>query len=1721
MSVASGQNAASSLTESSADTSSRIPTSSDEPMNVQQSSVLELTQDITLHPDNKTSFAPGQTYNFMIRNTVETPFFFELWKQKSVSNPTLKLNVTEATGPSPTITGVASPEEGYDAADTTLDTRTHTISKDEFDAGSVSQLMFSVKIPEDTEAFTISATTSRENGETIDDKLNRQFKIKPPESSTEQLANLADTRAESASDLYNQYDRVFNGSSVDEIVNRGMANTFFETTKFMNDIKSLHAGAGVFSKLKAIKSGAKQLSSYAESTQTEKKFDGPWVGPIIQVQNQMLSDGLDQTQLNAIKREGSSNFALKKLEQLANEEAKAWRNGERERALEFLRKQRDIVSARDYSTSVQGPEGESSNYNLLTEAQNQRSEAKEDPTLGDATSEGTVAYFTGVQKFSNSQYRLIDEVAIPMAQYPDPTAKLINKPTVRDQLATGETVTAKFSVSNNGGAAQRGYLSLVYPGDSLNLTNIKKIDNNDDGSDTPIVSNVTDGKVSTKDGDRESIAGTLTDIQEPYQAGETNTYNVTFKQPNENSGEVYITYRTAFSPIIEGTTDDDQFIRSPTDSQSGPQGWDVKNISGDAGDPDIKWNGTYPGDYASSAYEVISTDDGGYLIAGNTTDSSDNSDVFVVKVDQDGDIEWQNQVGGRIDDHASTAVQAHDGGYIVAGYKSMVGSGGNGLWIIKFDKGGDKLWQTSYGDSIDDRALDIVATNDGEYAIAGYTETVGNNQRDAWLMKINDRGVLKWNETYASEGYDYTEAAALVQTNDGGYALAGQTYDIPDFADAFVVKTDDEGDVQWKNTYGFVDFDDIDTLDANSYATDIVQTADGNYTFVGQFLGNRGAIGNLKSNGETGWWNVWNSYESDTIESFATTPDGGYILAQRSSNGEASILRKTDNKGKSEWKKQFKAQSTYDSTGRRIARDVITTRDGNYLFAGEYKSVDASTSSAWLTKTSGAAPTNQAPRLGEVNFSPSNISTGQTAKISVTNPRDPDGSIQSYDWDLDNDGSTERSVDTNTTSYTFETAGEFTVTVTATDDDGAKTSERQTINVNAPPSASFRFNPTRPEIGENTTLDGSYATDTDGSIQSYNWDIENNPSQTGISPTVSFDTAGEYNVTLTTTDNKGENTTRNKVLTVAPNNDPIAKTGTNRTISLDQAAVLSARDSSDPDGDTLTYNWKLLSQPEGSSVELEDNNGSLQTLRPTETGEYLVKLIVTDKHGATATDTIAIQTRQALEPQFDYTKQAVGENTTVQFTATTSSETSEIDSYRWDFDEDQTIETTTSSNQISYNYSQSGKYQVSLIIVRDDSSIDTTSQTIRISDVEEIDVDVDDLPGSGTADDPYLIANASELQAMEDDLDGYYELENNISGLETAQWNEGKGFDPIGGTNSAFNGKFDGAGYTISGLTINRPNDKYDVGLFAVVDNYVYKDAPGMVSNVSMTNVDVVGSRYTGAIVGDSRDEAIIKNVSASGNVNGTATVGGLVGDHDGRIQASSTTTSVNGGARVGGIAGVNDGGIITNVSASADLNGGGNTGGLVGTNDPTSQLANGISSGNVNGSFHVGGVVGKNLATVENTFSLASVTGDSSTGGVTGDSTDDATVIHSYWDEQAVGQDTSAGNATALSTNQMTGTAAKTNMTGFAFGNIWRTQPDGYPRLTVLTDSNDENEGADISITAAIDADNDGTINDTEILTAVDYWQERESVPQTDGEKIGDIEILELTELWRNNRAV
>jgi hypothetical protein len=110
-------------------------------------------------------------------------------------------------------------------------------------------------------------------------------------------------------------------------------------------------------------------------------------------------------------------------------------------------------------------------------------------------------------------------------------------------------------------------------------------------------------------------------------------------------------------------------------------------------------------------------------------------------------------------------------------------------------------WSKTYGGTDDDTAFALVQAVDGGYALAGSTDSFGAGAVDFWLVKTDADGVALWNRTYGGARYDY--AAALVQTADSGYALAGCTRSFGAGAvDFWLVKTDADGVAQWNMTYG-------------------------------------------------------------------------------------------------------------------------------------------------------------------------------------------------------------------------------------------------------------------------------------------------------------------------------------------------------------------------------------------------------------------------------------------------------------------------------------------------------------------------------------------------------------------------------------------------------------------------------------------------------------------------------------------------------------------------------------------------------------------------------------------------------------------------------------------------------------------------------------------------------------------------------------------------------
>jgi hypothetical protein len=319
----------------------------------------------------------------------------------------------------------------------------------------------------------------------------------------------------------------------------------------------------------------------------------------------------------------------------------------------------------------------------------------------------------------------------------------------------------------------------------------------------------------------------------------------------------------------------------------------------------------------------------------------------------------------------------------------------------------------------------------------------------------------------------------------------------------------------------------------------------------------------------------------------------------------------------------------------------------------------------------------------------------------------------------------------------------------------------------------------------------------------------------------------------------------------------------------------------------------------------------------------------------------------------------------------------------------------------------------------------------------QVDVNPSDLPGDGSESTPYEISNVSELQAMEDDLDANYELVSDIDASQTAQFDDGAGFDPVGpSVNTRFTGSFDGSNHTVAGLTINRPSESA-VGLFGFTQQATLTD-------ITLTSVNLTGTRFVGGLVGFNR--AKIQNATVSGSVTGTNGVGGLVGANNagGTITNSRASGSVTGRVNVGGLVGQSRGNTTT-ARASGNVTGRDNVGGLVGDND-AGTVQNATTSGNVTGRDNVGGLVGENNGEIRDTFAVGSITGNTEVGGLVGQNQSDATVEQSYFDIQATGQTTSAGGI-GLTTAEMQGTGAAQNM-DLAFGETWQTVSGDYPEL-------------------------------------------------------------------------
>jgi hypothetical protein len=353
------------------------------------------------------------------------------------------------------------------------------------------------------------------------------------------------------------------------------------------------------------------------------------------------------------------------------------------------------------------------------------------------------------------------------------------------------------------------------------------------------------------------------------------------------------------------------------------------------------WAQTWGGDLSDEAYALVQTSDGGYAVAGRTASTgltAGGDDQTLVKYDSSGVEQWSKTWGGTGNDIAYALVQTSDGGYAVAGYTASTGLTA-GSWdqtLVKYDSSGIEQWSKTWGGTGGDYAIALVQTSDGGYAVAGYTDSTGLTAGgfDQTLVKYDSSGIEQWSKTWGGTGNDF--ASALVQTSDGGYAVAGSTNSTGLTAggiDQTLVKYDSSGVEQWSKTWGG---------DLSDIANALVQTSDGGYAVAGYTASagltagsNDQTLVKYNSSGIEQWSKTWGGTGDDRAYALVQTSDGGFAVAGYTNSpgltagGNDQTLVKYDSSGVEQWSK------TWGGTNTDIARALVQTSDGGYAVAGQ------------------------------------------------------------------------------------------------------------------------------------------------------------------------------------------------------------------------------------------------------------------------------------------------------------------------------------------------------------------------------------------------------------------------------------------------------------------------------------------------------------------------------------------------------------------------------------------------------------------------------------------------------------------------------------------------------------------------------------------------------------------------------------------------------------------
>mgnify|MGYP005837761267 CR=1 FL=1 len=354
--------------------------------------------------------------------------------------------------------------------------------------------------------------------------------------------------------------------------------------------------------------------------------------------------------------------------------------------------------------------------------------------------------------------------------------------------------------------------------------------------------------------------------------------------------------------------------------------------------PAIKWGRTYGGEGDDKFRGVLECVDKGFVAVGSTNSfGNGGSDVYILKTDSLGFLEWARTYGGAEDDYGYALCPAWDSGYIVVGATNSFGSGLGDVFVLKINENGDSLWTKTYGGSLEEIGYSISRTVDNNYLITGTTSSYGAGCTDVYTIKIDTHGDLLWSKTYGGNLDDF--GFCVDATNDSGLIVTGTTFSFGNGnGDVYVVKADSLGEIEWTGLYGT-------TL--NETGLCVQQTTDSGYIICGSagdvLLGYEWCLLRYNRNGSLIWHTFQGSLSDDFAYSVQEINEKNYIIAGNFAY-EMYVVR-TDSAGYNRW------MLLYGGAGTDCAYSLKQTSDFGYIIAGITNSYGAGGYDAYLVRT--------------------------------------------------------------------------------------------------------------------------------------------------------------------------------------------------------------------------------------------------------------------------------------------------------------------------------------------------------------------------------------------------------------------------------------------------------------------------------------------------------------------------------------------------------------------------------------------------------------------------------------------------------------------------------------------------------------------------------------------------------------------------------------------------